>query len=100
MKKVIILGWALSMVLSVVFIAGTIGSGSAYAASPQISYINRKSHKVAHRTKYYTERGYHKTKRGTQTAYYKTKHGTKVGYAKTKHRTKRTYHKTAETVRQ
>jgi hypothetical protein len=100
MKKVIILAFAISMGLSVVFFAGTVGSGTAYAASPQIDYINRKSHKVAHRTKYYTERGYHKTKHGTQTAYYKTKHGTKVGYAKTKHRTKRTYHKTADAVRQ
>jgi gas vesicle protein len=86
MKRTFVLLFALTLILSGICLGGSVGSGTAIGAAPQIGYVKRKTKKVAHRTKYHTKRISHKTKRGTQAGYTKTKHTTKKTYSKTKNK--------------
>jgi hypothetical protein len=86
MKRITILLFALTLLLSGAFLGGSVGSGAAFGAIPQIDYLKRKTRKVSHRTKYHTKRITHKTKRGTQVGYTKTKHASRKTYYKTKNK--------------
>jgi len=98
MKSGSVILFVVSLMISVAFFGGPVGSGSAFAATPQVNDVTRKTKKVTHRVKYKAKYAGHETAKGTRWTAHKTKRGTQAGYRKTKHATKHTYHKTREKV--